>query len=162
MDLEATKQAHSEPRNPILWKKLITSLFFNQIEQFFFNWKVFIVPFTELTRLSLPPSLDDWGVKISPPKIGFWSILTQATLNGHHGQGSDGKKIVQNIKDGQWPSVSGDMCPRPVSQAVWLHWHAKNPQKLQFLTIFATFNCGCRPNGWSDHLRPHTRQSVLE
>ena len=53
-------------------------------------------------------------------------------MNGHHGQGSDGKKIVQNSKDGQWPSVSGDMCPRPVSQAVWLHWHAKNPQK-QFL-----------------------------
>jgi hypothetical protein len=47
---------------------------------------------------------------------GFWLILTQATLDGHHGQGKSEKKIVQNSIDGQWPSVSRDMRPEPVSQ----------------------------------------------
>jgi hypothetical protein len=87
----------------------------------------------------------------------FGPILTQATLDGRPGQGIRGKKIVQNSNEGQWAMLSRDMCARPVGRTVWPHRPAENPQKQQFLTIFATFDGGCRPNGRADRLRPHIR-----
>ncbi len=73
----------------------------------------------------------------------------------------DPEKIVQNSKDGQWPSVSRDMCQRPVGQTAWQHWPAKNPQKRRFLTIFTTFDSGCRTNGRADCLQLHTCLTAL-
>ncbi len=32
------------------------------------------------------------------------------------------------------------MCPEPVSQMAWPHWPTKDPQKWQFLMIFATLD----------------------
>jgi hypothetical protein len=86
---------------------------------------------------------------------GFGPFLTQATLNSRPGQGIRGKKIVQNSNEGQLPILSRDMCPKPVGRPVWPHRPAKHPQKQQFLTIFATFDGGCPPNGRADRLRPH-------
>ena len=98
------------------------------------------------------------AVKVRPKTAffdGLWPILTQVTLNGRPGQGNWGKKIVQNSNEGPWPIESRDMCPKPVGRTVWPHRPAENPQKQRFLTIFATFDGRCRPNGWADRLRPH-------
>ena len=72
----------------------------------------------------------------------FLSTFTQATLAVRHGQGSDGKKIVHNSIDAQWPTVSRDMCPKTVRQTVRPHQPNYKPAKS---SIFYDFRDLWRP-----------------